>query len=550
MARFLIVGGVAGGMSTAARLRRLSEKEEIIVFERGCCVSFANCGLPYFIGGEIKARESLFLQTPESFKNRFNVDVRTGHEVLSINRETKTVKVMDVKSGKQYDEKYDKLLLSPGAHPMVPELPGINTPGIFTLRSIEDTDRIMSFISKSKPISAVVIGAGFIGLEMAENLHKHGMKVTLIESTKQVLNLFDPDMAGIIKEVLFTKGVDLKVGSKVVSFEKAKHSLKVNLDSDESIEADMAILSIGVVPESSLAENCGLKLGSKKSISVNEFMQTSDPDIYAVGDAVETYNPILKKYNVVPLAGPANKQGRIAAFNMLNGNQHKYKGTIGTAVAKIFDITAACTGANEKQLKNASMAYAVSLIHPGSHAGYYPGSTMLTLKVLYAPDTGRILGAQCAGYESVEKLIDVISAYISKDGTMADLEEFEHAYAPPYSSAKDPVNMAGFVADNAMHGTVKNVSWEEFLACKKGNCFLLDVRSPMEFSKGSVEGAVNIHVDSLRENLDKIPKEANIGIFCRVGIRGYIAARILMQNGFKNVFNISGGIITYDFLGF
>jgi NADPH-dependent 2,4-dienoyl-CoA reductase/sulfur reductase-like enzyme/rhodanese-related sulfurtransferase len=550
MARFLIVGGVAGGMSAAARLRRLSEKDEIIVFERGSAVSFANCGLPYYIGGEISERESLFLQTPATFKTRFNVDVRTGHNVLSIDRKTGTIKVKELSSGREYAEKYDKLLLSPGAQPMKPALPGIELPGIFTLRSIDDTDKIKNYIIRTKPISAAVVGAGFIGLEMAENLHKLGLKVTLVEATQQVLNVFDADMAGAVKEVLYTKGVDIELGSKVISFEKHKTGMLIKLDSGKFIEAEMVLLSIGVSPESRLAENAGLTLGVKKSIAVDEYMQTSDPDIYAVGDAVESTNPVTGKKQVMPLAGPANKQGRIAAYNMLNGNRLKYKGTIGTAVAKIFDMAAACTGANEKQLREVSINYAISLIHPNSHAGYYPGATMLTLKLLFAPETGRILGAQCAGYESVEKVIDVISAYISMKATIYDLEEFEQAYAPPYSSSKDPVNMAGFVADNIIAGNINTMTWDAFLKEDKNSFFILDVRSPSEFRTGSVEGAVNIHVDTLRQSLDRVPKDKKIAVFCRVGLRAYVACRILAQNGYKEVYNISGGIITYDFLGF
>jgi NADPH-dependent 2,4-dienoyl-CoA reductase/sulfur reductase-like enzyme/peroxiredoxin family protein/rhodanese-related sulfurtransferase/TusA-related sulfurtransferase len=545
MAKVLIVGGVAGGMTAAARLRRNDEKAEIIVFEKGGYVSFANCGLPYFIGGEIKERDSLLLQTPRSFKERFNVDVRIHSEVLAIYTKNKTVKVRDLNTGKEYIESYDKLILSPGAKPIRPELPGINHPAIFTLRNIPDADNITAFIQDRRPKRAVIIGAGYIGLEMADNLMSKGIPVTIVEAMPQVLSIFDFDMAAIMQDELKHKNIELYLNDKVLSFEDAGGAVKINIASGKQIQADMVILSIGVVPDSKLAEEAGLTLGVKKSISVNEYMQTSDPDIYAVGDAIQIKNPVTGRNMVIPLAGPANKQGRIAADNAAFGNTKKYNGTLGTGIAKIFDLTAASTGANELMLREAGIAFKTAVIHPNDHAGYYPGALSLTLKIYFSPQDGRLLGAQCVGYAGVDKRIDVIAAYMAKAGTVYDLEEFEHTYAPPYSSAKDPVNMAGFTAENMLSGKLNTITWKE-LNDRKQEFTLIDVRTQEEFLNGTIAGAINIPVDELRTRLSEIPKGKKLAIFCRVGMRGYIATKILSSNGFSDVVNLSGGYLSYS----
>ena len=540
MSRYLIVGGVAGGMSAAARLRRLDEKAEIIVFEKGPYVSYANCGLPYYISGVIEDKNALTLQTPESFNKRFAVDVRVNSEVISIDRAAKKLKVRA--GAKEYEESYDKLVLSPGAEPVKPPIPGIDGNRIFTLRTIPDTFKIKEFMEKEKPASAVVIGAGYIGLEMAENLHMAGVKVTVIEAMPQVLNVFDADMASLAASHLKKKGVELMLGTSVKSFKEEKGKVIMELPDGAAVSADFAVLSIGVRADIRLAKEAGLECG--KGISINEYLQTSDPDIYAVGDAVEVLNPVLNTEMVMPLAGPANKQGRMGADNIVEGNKRKYAGTFGAAVLKVFDLTAAAVGPAAKALDAANIPYETVLVHPGSHAGYYPGAAPISLKLLFSPSDGRILGAQAIGAEMAEKKIDVISAFMQKHGTVYDLEEFEQCYAPPYSSAKDAVNMAGFVAVNVLSGKIKPILWEKVLK-DRSDYFILDVRTKSEFSRGAAPGAVNIPVDDLRQGMAGLPKDKKIAVYCGVGIRSYIAVRMLVQNGFTETYNISGGYFSF-----
>jgi NADPH-dependent 2,4-dienoyl-CoA reductase/sulfur reductase-like enzyme/rhodanese-related sulfurtransferase len=545
MSKYLIVGGVAGGMSTAARLRRNSEHDEIIVFERGEYVSFANCGLPYYIGGEIGKRNSLFVQTPDAFRARFNVDVRVRNEVLSINRKNRSLKIKDLSTGEKYTETYDKLVLSPGAMPVKLNVPGIDHPAIFTLRNIPDADRIKRHIEGNKVKTAVIIGAGYIGLEMAENLSKLGIAVSLVEALPQVLSNFDPDMAAAIQEELKRNKVEVLTGESAAEFSDKNGRLAVRLVSGKELQADMAIVSIGVLPDTGLAVEAGLELGVKNSIAVNEYMQTSDPDIYAVGDAIQVTHRVTGSKMVIPLAGPANKEGRIAADNIVFGNKKKYAGSFGAGIARIFGLTAAATGANEAMLKSAGSRYKSVVIHPPNHAGYYPGAERIALKLLFSVPDGKVLGAQCVGPGGVDKRIDVISAYMSMNGTVYDLAEFEHAYAPPYSSAKDPVNMAGFTAENIITGKVDAITWQELLESDPKEFFILDVRSPGEVKRGRAEGSVNIYVDDLRKKLALVPRDKKIAVYCASGVRSGIAARILKQNGYGTVCNISGGFLSF-----
>lgn len=546
MLHYLIIGGVAGGASTAARLRRNDEKASIIMFEKSEHISYANCGLPYYIGGVIAERDRLFVQTPESFFARTNIEVRNFSEVTSINRENKTITVLDIKNNRTYEEKYDKLVLSPGAEPIRPSLPGINEEGIFTLRNVENTDAIKSFINKRHPRRAVIVGAGFIGLEIAENLHHLGIQVTIVEMAEQVMTVVDYDMASSIHQHLKTKNVEFYLQEAVTSFTRKQDLLYVNLKSGREIVTDMVILSIGVKPESVLAKNAGLTLGEREGIVVNEYLQTNDPDIYAVGDAVLFPHPLTQKPTLAYLAGPANKQGRIAADNITTGNTKKYHGTIGTAIAKVFDLTVASTGLSERILQAQQVPYESYVIHASSHAGYYPDTTPLTLKIMFHPETGILYGAQMLGYEGIDKRIDVLSVYIHNKQTVMELCEFEQAYAPPYSSAKDPVNIAGFVATNIINKTMIPIHWQSLVQKKHEEYFLLDVRTPDEFSLGAIEGAINIEIDKLRSNLNSIPKDKPIIVYCGVGQRGYLAARILMQNGFSKVYNLSGGYKTFE----
>ncbi|MBN1501557.1 MAG: CoA-disulfide reductase [Spirochaetes bacterium] len=546
MSKILIVGGVAGGATTAARLRRLDENAEIILFERGKYVSFANCGLPYYIGGVIADRENLFVMTPEGIQSRLNITVRVENEVIKINRSDKSIEVKDLKSGKTYTEKYDKLVLSPGAEPLRPPIKGIESNKIFTLRNVPDTDLIKSYVTDRKVSKAVIVGAGFIGLEMAENLHHLGINVTIVEMLDQVMAPLDYEMAAEVHQHLKTKNVEFYLKDGVKAFEDMGETISVLLNSGRSINADMVILSIGVRPESQLAKDAGLDVTDRGAIIVDDYMNTNDKDIYALGDAIAFNHPIIGiKINTL-LAGPANRQGRIVADNIIKGNVRKYKGSINTAIAKVFDITVASTGVAEKILRKENIPYLSNIIHVGNHAGYYPGAIPMTLKLIFSPSDGRVFGAQAIGYDGVDKRIDVIAALIGKGGTVYDLQDVEHAYAPPYSSAKDPVNIAGYAAENIINGMVKTISWDKLLQIDKNDFLLLDVRTPEEVMLGAIEGSVNIELDTLRKRINEVPKNKKIIVYCAVGLRGYLGSRILMQNGYDEVYNLSGGYKTYE----
>ncbi|MFC1603968.1 FAD-dependent oxidoreductase [Planctomycetota bacterium] len=537
--RILIVGGVAGGASAAARLRRLDETAEIIMFERGDYISFANCGLPYYIGGAIKNRDDLLLQTPESFKKRFNVDVRVKSEVVKINRQKKTVDIIELPAGRKYSEEYDRLILSPGAEPVRPAIDGIDSSRIFTLRNVADVDRIDEFIKTTNAEKAVVAGAGYIGLEMAENLHGRGLSVQVVEMLDQVMPGLDKEMATFLHSHLKERDVTLHLGDSVSSFHKTSSSLQVTLKSGKELDCDFAILSVGVRPEVKLAEEAGLEIGSCAGIKVNENLQTSDPDIYAIGDAVEVRDFVLGNAALIPLAGPANKQGRMAADNLC-GRNRTYAGTQGTAILKVFELTAAMTGASEKALSKTNIEYEKLYLHLANHAGYYPGAKPMHIKLLFGKPEGKVLGAQIVGADGVDKRIDVFAVAIRAGMTVFDLQELELAYAPPYASGKDPVNIAGFAAANILDGTVKI---KHFTELQKDE-FILDVRTAGEFGRGSVPNAKNIPVDELRGRLDELPRDRAIHLYCAVGLRSYIACRILEQNGF-DARNLPGGYITY-----
>lgn len=545
MKKILIVGGVAGGATTAARLRRRNEKAKIVIFERGKYISYANCGLPYYIGGTITERDKLFVQTPEGFSQRFNLDVRVRNEVLAIDREKKRVKVKNLDTQEIYTETYDTLVLSPGAEPVKPPIPGINSKTIFTLRNVPDTDRIKEFIETAKPRRAVIVGAGFIGLEMAENLHRQGIFVTIVEMAEQVMTPLDYEMAAAVHQHLRTKNVEFYLNDAVSSFAQENGKLSVRLQSGRELSTDLVILSIGVKPESRLAREAGLETGETGGITVNKHLQTSDPHIYAVGDAIEFKNPIIKKQMIAYLAGPSNKQGRIAADNIIDGNEHTYPGTIATAIAKVFDLTVASTGVSEKALRQHDIPYIASIIHASSHAGYYPDAQPMTIKIQFSPKKGRLLGAQIVGSEGVDKRIDLLAAIIKQGGSIYDLEDLEHAYAPPFSSAKDPVNQAGFAAENILQGLVHIVHWYDIVERDSDRDVLVDVRTPQEVELGTIEGSLLIPLDELRDRLEEIPKEKRVIIYCAAGLRGYLAARILKQNGFEKVFNLSGGYKTF-----
>lgn len=538
--KYIIIGGVAGGASTAARLRRLDEHATIILFEKGSHISYANCGLPYYIGDVITNRDQLFVQTAASFKQRFNIDTRVLSEVIAINPSVKTVRVKDLQTKEEYEENYDKLVLSPGAEPVRPPLEGIENEGIFTLRNVTDTDKIKAYVQDLRGGRAVVIGAGFIGLEMAENLSHLGMKVSVIEMSEHVLAPTDFPIAALTQQHIRSKGVDLRLKTAVTGFRKTENGLTVMLKDGSSLEAHVVILSIGVRPDTRLAADAGLKLGSARGILVNEYLQTSDENIYAVGDAIEFINPITGNSMPTYLAGPANKQGRICANNMVLGNKQTYNGSINTAIVKVFDLTVAVAGVASKHLTAAGIDHIVSTTHSGSHASYYPHAEQMSIQISFSPDNGKLLGAQIVGHTGVDKRIDMLSSIIKRGGTIDELTEFEHAYAPPYSSAKDPVNMAGFVAENILQKRLYVVPWYAVKYLNDGD-MLLDVRTEKEFSHGSIPGAVNIPVDELRTKLHRIPKDKKIFIYCQIGLRGYLAQRILLQHGFNNVQNISGG---------
>lgn len=543
--KYLIIGGVAGGATVAARLRRMDESATVVLFERGKYVSYANCGLPYYIGGTISDREKLFVQTVKGFTDRFRIDIRTEQEVIAIHPEKKQVEVKRLSTGEVYTENYDKLVLSPGAEPLRPRIEGIDHKKIFTLRNVPDTDTIKNYLVRENPRRAVVVGGGFIGLEMAENLHEAGVHVDVVEMANQVMAPLDFSMAAIVHQHLTDKGIGLFLEDGVTRFEDTNGKVTVHLRSGKQIEADMVLLSIGVRPETKLAKEAGLEIGSLGGIAVDAYMQTSDTDIYALGDAVEVQHPVTGKPALIPLAGPANKQGRIVADNIVFGNKETYQGTMGTSIAKIFDLTVAAAGANAKLLKRENIAYVSSYTHSASHAGYYPGAVPLSVKILFTPTDGRLLGAQVVGFDGVDKRIEMLAQVIQRKGTVADLIALEHAYAPPYSSAKDPVNMAGFVAENILSGKSRIIHWRD-IETLEPETIRIDVRTPHEYQLGSIPGFINIPVDVLREHLDELSKDKPIVVTCAVGLRGYLAYRILTQSGFKNVCNLSGGYKTWS----
>lgn len=538
MKKVLIVGGVAGGASAAARLRRLDEEAKIIMFERGQYISFANCGLPYYIGGSIKDREKLLIQTPQGMGARFNIDIRINSEVSGIDRDNREVVVRHHLSGEVYRESYDYLLLSPGAKPVIPDIPGIDGPNVFTLRSLDDTDAVKQYLDEKQAGRAVVIGGGFIGLEMAENLRERGLEVALVEALDQVMAPLDVEMARIVERHLESKGVRLFLADGVSAVEHNAGGSEVVLKSGLSVAGDIIILSLGIRPESTLAADAGLELGERGAVRVNEYLQTSDPYIYAVGDVTETVDFVNGVKTYVPLAGPANRQGRIAADNIA-GRKVRYKGTQGTSIAKIFELTVAATGNNEKTLRRLGVPYKKSYTTSASHAGYYPGAVPMNIKLLFGEE-GRVLGAQVVGRKGADKRIDVLATALRAGMTVYDLEELELAYAPPYSSAKDPVNMAGFVAANILKGDVRVIHWHEIKNLNPDRVFLLDVRTRMEFRRGNVPGAVNIPLDELRGRLEEIPADKEVVVYCQIGLRAYVAARVLMQYGYR-VKNLSGG---------
>ncbi len=542
--KYLIVGGVAGGASTVARLRRLDEHSEIVMFEKGAYISYANCGLPYYIGDIIPERDKLFVQTPENFKVRFNVDVRTNEEVVSIDRENKSVVVKRLIDDTYYTEHYDKLVLSPGAEPIKPPLKGIDLEGIYTLRNVPDTDQIKAVVTKYPKGKAVVIGGGFIGLEMAENLHHLGMNVSIIEMSNQIMAPSDFPIAAMAQQHIRNKGIDLRLKTAVSGFEQNNGRLLVLLNDGSRIEADFVILSIGVKPDSRLAAQAGLALGRSGGILVNEFLQTSDENIFAVGDVIEFTHPITGNSIPTYLAGPANKQGRICAHNLSQDNKIQYKGSIGTAIVKVFDVTVTVAGVTSKHLKAAQIKHSTAIIHSGSHAGYYPGAETMTIQITFNEEDGTLYGAQIIGKDGVDKRIDILSNLIQRQGTVHDLTEFEHAYAPPFSSAKDPVNMVGFVAENIMTKKLFLADWDE-LQLGATDDLIVDVRTEKEFQSGAVQGAVNIPLDEIRGRLADFPQDKRIVIYCQQGLRGYLAQRILLQNNFNNVVNMAGGYKLY-----
>lgn len=542
---YLIIGGVAGGATVAARLRRMDEKANIILFERGKYVSYANCGLPYYIGDTINNREKLFVQTAKGFTDRFRIDIRTEQEVTAIRPDKKEVEIKNLSTGETYTETYDKLVLSPGAEPLRPGIEGIGSKKIFTLRNVPDTDTIKNYVNTENPKRAIVVGGGFIGLEMAENLHDLGIQVDVVEMANQVMAPLDFSMAAIVHRQLTDKGVGLHLEDGVSRFEEKDGGVTVHLRSGKQIATDMVLLSIGVRPETKLAKDAGLAIGERGGIAVNDYMQTSDADIYALGDAVEVRHLVTGQPALIPLAGPANKQGRIVADNIVFGNKEKYPGSIGTSIAKVFDLTVAAAGANAKLLQRNNIPYISSYTHGASHAGYYPGAVSLSIKILFAPENGKLLGAQIVGFNGVDKRIEMLAQVIQRGGTVHDLAELEHAYAPPYSSAKDPVNMAGFVAENILNKKSRIIQWRE-LAELPADTIRIDVRTHDEYKLGTIPGFINIPVDELREHLDELPKEKPIVVTCAVGLRGYLAYRILVQNGFKHVRNLSGGYKTWS----
>ena len=543
--KVIIVGGVAGGATAAARIRRLDERAEIVVFERSGFISYANCGLPYYIGDVITDAEELTLQTPESFYSRFRVDMRVHHEVTAIHPEKKTVSVKNLKTGEKFEESYDKLILSPGAKPTKPRFPGADLDKVFTLRTVEDTLRIKNYINENHPQSVVLAGGGFIGLELAENLCELGMDVTVVEYAKQLMSPFDLDMAAFIHNEMRKHGVKLVLGRAVEGLEEKDDGIKVLLRDDASLHADMVVLAIGVTPDTVLAKDAGLELGIKGSIIVNDRMETSIPDIYAAGDAVQVKNFVTGEDALISLAGPANKQGRIIADNVC-GLDSRYKGSQGSSVIKVFDMTAALTGINERTAKAMGIDADTVILSPMSHAGYYPGGKVMTMKVVFEKGSYRLLGAQIVGYEGVDKRIDVLATAIRAGMKATDLKELDLAYAPPYSSAKDPVNMAGFMIDNIANGVLKQWHLEDVENLPRdGSVTLLDTRTVGEYAQGHIDGFKNIPVDELRERLDEVEKGKPVYVICQSGLRSYIASRILEGNGYT-AYNFAGGFRFYD----
>ena len=543
--KVVIVGGVAGGATAAARIRRLDEKAEIVVFERSGYISYANCGLPYYIGDVITDAEELTLQTPESFYSRFRVDMRVHHEVTAIHPEKKTVSVKNLKTGEEFEESYDKLILSPGAKPTQPRFSGTELDKVFTLRTVEDTLRIKKYINQNHPKSVVLAGGGFIGLELAENLRELGMDVTIVQNGKQLMNLFDHDMASFIHNEMRKHGVKLALGHTVEGFEDRDGGVDVLLKDDAPLHADMVVLAIGVTPDTTLAKEAGLELGIKGAIVVNDRMETSIPDIYAAGDAVQVKNYVTGDAALISLAGPANKQGRIIADNIC-GLDSRYQGSQGSSIIKVFDVTAALTGINERSAREMGLDVETVILSPMSHAGYYPGGMVMTMKVVFEKGTYRLLGAQIVGYEGVDKRIDVLATAIRAGIKATDLKNLDLAYAPPYSSAKDPVNMAGFIIDNIANGLLKQWHLEDVDRLPRdGSVTLLDTRTVGEYSYGHINGFKNIPVDELRERLNEVEKGKPVYVICQSGLRSYVASRILEGNGFES-YNFAGGFRFYD----
>ena len=543
--KYLIVGGVAGGATAAARIRRNTEKAEIVLFEKGDYISYANCGLPYYIGGVIADRDRLFVQTPEAFGKRFNIDVRVRSEVTAINTARKEVTVRTAE-GDTYTETYDKLLLSPGASPVRPPLPGIDSRGIFTLRNVADTDNIKQYMQQHDVKRAVIVGGGFIGLEMAENLHHAGAEVSVVEMANQVMGPIDYSMAALVHEHLLQKGVKLYLEQAVESFEETPGGVIVRFKSGIRLQAELVILSIGVRAETRLAVEAGITIGEMRGIQVNQYLQTSDESVYAVGDAIEYPHPLTGKPWLNFLAGPANRQARIVADNMVFGNRVAYEGAIGTSIAKVFDLTVASTGLPAKRLKQMDIPYLSATIHSGSHAGYYPGALQMSIKITFSPDGGKLYGAQIVGYDGVDKRIDEYALTIKRGGTVYDLTELEHAYAPPFSSAKDPVAVSGYVAGNILCGKMTPLYWRELVKTDMSEVTLVDVRTPDEYALGHISGAVNIPVDDLRARMSEIPADKPVLLYCGVGLRGYLASNILKENGYRDVRNLIGGLKTYN----
>jgi NADPH-dependent 2,4-dienoyl-CoA reductase/sulfur reductase-like enzyme/rhodanese-related sulfurtransferase len=543
--KVVIIGGVAGGATAAARIRRLDESAEIIVFERSGYISYANCGLPYYIGGVIKNPQALTLQTPESFWERFRIDMRVHHEVTAIHPQKKTVTVTNKQTGEVFEESYDKLLLSPGAKPIQPPMEGINLPQIFTLRTVEDTLKIHEYIKTKQPKSAVLVGGGYIGIELAENLRHIGMDVTIVQLLNQLLNPLDYDMAAFVHATVRKNGIRLLLEHSVTGFEQENDQIKVSMANENPITADMVVMAVGVAPDTFLAKEAGLQLGINNSIVVNDRMETSVPDIYAVGDAVEVRHFITNKQSLISLAGPANKQGRIAADNIC-GKNSVYLGSQGSSVIKIFDLTVATTGINERSAQDAGIQYDKVYLSPANHATYYPGGKIMTMKVLFEKDSYKLLGAQIVGYDGVDKRIDVLATAMHAGLTALQLKDLDLSYAPPYSSAKDPVNMAGFMIENLSNNIIHQFHWHDIDSLPQNDSIIrLDTRTPEEYALGHIDGFINIPVDELRDRIDELPQDKPVYVLCQSGLRSYIACRILSQHNF-DCYNLSGGYRLYE----